>query len=88
MSDEGFVLGAGTLVAELVLDDEKPRILAMLSTALQRAVSPQILDVMRKAVDLWSRGETALAQLHLAYARLPPLTGEMQAFAPSPPMAF
>jgi hypothetical protein len=35
---------------------------------------------MRKAKDLWSQGEKFLAQLHLTYARLPPLT-EDQAFA-------
>jgi hypothetical protein len=52
----------------------------LLAAALGRAVSPRILDVMRKALDLWSRGEKFLAQLLLTFVRLPPLT-EDQAFA-------
>jgi hypothetical protein len=79
MTDEGLVLGAGTLLAR-PRGGEEPRILALLAAALGRVVSPQILDVMRKALDLWSCGEKFLAQLHLTFARLPPLT-EDQAFA-------
>ena len=42
--------------------------------------SPQILDILRKAIGFWTRGDKFLAQLHLTYARLPPLSEE-QAFA-------
>ncbi|WOJ90921.1 hypothetical protein RZS28_06450 [Methylocapsa polymorpha] len=79
--DEGFLLGADTLLATRALDGEEPRALALLAGAHGRALSPQILDIMRKAQDLWSRGEKFLAQLHLTFARVPPLTEE-QAFAP------
>ena len=44
------------------------------------AISSQILDVLGKAGALWKDGERFRAQMHLSYARLPPLTEE-QAFA-------
>ena len=44
------------------------------------AISPQILDILGKKIALWKGGEKFRAQLHLTYARLPPLTEE-QAFA-------
>ena len=80
ITDEGFLLGAGTLLAGLALDGEEARILTVLSAAFVCAVSPQILDVLGKAISLWKGGEKFRAQLHLTYARLPPLTEE-QAFA-------
>jgi hypothetical protein len=80
ITDEGLLLGAGTLLAGLALDGEDAHILALLSAAFACAVSPQILDVVGKAIGLWKGGEEFLAQLHLTYARLPPLTEE-QAFA-------
>jgi len=80
MTNEGLMLGAGVLLTRCAAEGEELRILALLAATHGRAVSPQIIDVMRKASDLWSRGEKFLAQLHLAFARLPPLT-EDQAFA-------
>ena len=80
ITDEGVLLGAGTLLAGLALDGEEARILAVLSAAFACAVSPQILDILGKAIALWKGGEKFRAQLHLTYARLPPLTEE-QAFA-------
>ncbi len=80
ITDEGLLLGAGTLLAGLALDGEEPRLLALLSAAFACAASPQILDILRKAIGLWTRGDKFLAQLHLTYARLPPLSEE-QAFA-------
>jgi hypothetical protein len=80
ITDEGLLLGAGTLLAGLPLDGEEARVLALLSAAFACAVSPQILDVLGKAIALWKGGEKFRAQLHLTYARLPPLTEE-QAFA-------
>jgi hypothetical protein len=78
ITGEGLLLGAGTLLAR-PRGGEEPCILALLA-AVGRVVSPQILDVMRKALDLWSRCEKFLAQLLLTFVRLPPLT-EDQAFA-------
>ena len=80
ITDEGFLLGAGTLLAGLALDGEEARILTVLSAAFACAVSPQILDILGKAIALWKGAEKFRAQLHLTYARLPPLTEE-QAFA-------
>jgi hypothetical protein len=80
ITDEGVLLGAGTLLAGLALDGEEARILTVLSVAFACAVSPQILDILGKAIALWKGGEKFRAQLHLTYARLPPLTEE-QAFA-------
>ena len=76
ITDEGLLLGARTLLAGLPLDGEEARILALLSAAFACAASPQILNIMRKAIGLWKGGEKFRAQLHLTYARLPPLTEE------------
>jgi hypothetical protein len=88
MTSEGLVLGVDTLLVRphdgegaLAQDSEGPRILALLAAAHGRSVSPQILDSIRKALDLWSRDEKCLAQLHLSHARLPPMTCDAQAFA-------
>ncbi len=80
ITNKDFLLGADTLLATGVLEGEEARALALLAAAHVRALSPLILDIMRKAQDLWSRGEKSLAQLHLTFARLPPLTDD-QAFA-------
>ena len=80
ITHEGLLLGAGTLLAGLALAGEEARILALLSAAFACAVSPQILDILGKAIALWKGGEKFRAQLHLTCARLPPLTEE-QAFA-------
>ncbi|HYP57751.1 MAG TPA: DUF4258 domain-containing protein [Beijerinckia sp.] len=81
ITDEGLVLGAGTFLARvgqdergrqrLILDDEQ-RILALLSTAYERPVTPHIVTKLRRAAELWNGGEKALAHIHLSHARLPP----------------
>ncbi len=80
ITDAAILLGAGILLAGLSLDGAEPRLLALLAAAFGCAASPRILDVMQKATGLWKGGEKFRAQLHLTYARLPPLTEE-QAFA-------
>jgi hypothetical protein len=81
ISREGLMLGAGTVLAgiakeergrlRLALDDE-PRALALLATAYERPVEDYVLAKMRRAAELWTEGDKALAHIHLAYARLPP----------------
>jgi hypothetical protein len=85
ISGEGLMLGAGTVLAgtardecgrpRLALDDE-PRALALLVTAYDRPVEAYILAKIRRAAELWSEGDKALAHIHLAYARLPPCDEE------------
>jgi hypothetical protein len=81
ISREGLTLGAGTVLAgeakdergrpRLALDDE-PRALALLATAYERPVDVRLLAKLRRAAELWSDGEKALAHIHLARAGLPP----------------
>ncbi len=81
ISGGGLTLGAGTMLAwmgqdergrpRLALDDE-PRAMALLATAYGRPVETYVLAKMRRAAELWTEGEKALAHIHLAHARLPP----------------
>jgi hypothetical protein len=64
----------------LLLDGEEERVLAILSAAYGRSIPASVINKLRKAADLWSRGERALAQIHLSQASLPSLNGEDQAF--------
>jgi hypothetical protein len=80
ITGEGLMLGAGTVLAgmgqdergrrRLALDDE-PRALALLATAYERPVESYVLAKMRRAAELWTDGDKALAHIHLAYAKLP-----------------
>ncbi len=81
LTDDGFFLGAGALLASRALDGEELRMIAMLTAAYRRLSAAQVLEAVRKSANLWSRGEKCLAQLHLNYAGLPPLANEQQAFA-------
>lgn len=82
---EGLTLGARTVLAgmpkeergrpRLALDVE-PRALALLATAYDRPVEACIVAKLRRACDLWTDGEKALAHIHLAYASLPPCEEE------------
>jgi hypothetical protein len=44
----------------LALDDE-PRIVALLATAYEQPVGPQVLAKIRRACELWNAGEKARA---------------------------
>jgi hypothetical protein len=54
----------------LALDDE-PRAMAMLATASGQPVETYVLAKMRRAAELRTEGDKALAHIHLAFARLP-----------------
>lgn len=76
---EGLVLGAGTVVvpAEGIcrlksLKGQEQRILALLSAAHGKAVSPSVLGNIERAGKAWSKGGDCLAYIHLAHARLQP----------------
>ena len=48
-----------------------PRVLALLSVEAERTVADDVLTPIAAASDPWRRGEKALANLRLIYARLP-----------------
>ncbi len=87
-TEEGLVLGAGTVLAKaivdpwgrpaLAVDGAEERILALLSIAYGKGVDPAILDHIRRASEQWSRGELHLALIHLAYTGLSELTDEQE----------
>jgi len=88
-SEEGLVLGAGTVLAkasvdrlgraELSIDGVEERIVALLAIAYGAAVSPSVLGDIRRASDYWSRGQTSLALIQLAYTGLPTLPDSKEA---------
>jgi hypothetical protein len=75
---EGLVLGAGTILLPTEgarrlkkLDDEKERVLALLSAAYGESVAFAVLGHVERAAKAWSEGDDCLAYIHLAHARLP-----------------
>lgn len=75
---DGLVLGAGTVLAKrgdawgrLYLAIDEQQVMALLAIAYGRPTAPHVLQKIRRAADLWSEGEKALAHFHLAYADLP-----------------
>ena len=60
------------------LDDG--RFLVLLSTVHGRPVSPSLVERARRAAGHWRRGDKALAHIELAFARLPRLEDEEDAF--------
>lgn len=84
--EAGLTLGAGTLLAkasrgaELDLEGKEQRILALLSVAHRRSVPVSVIGNIRKAASCWSRGEKALAHIHLSHARLPAFDDAEQSF--------
>lgn len=89
LTEDGLVLGAGTILAkrrtnragmpELALDGAEERILALLAVAYGKAVGPSVLGNIRRASAAWRNGETALALIPLARSRLPKLPDEENA---------
>ena len=78
-TDEGLVLGAGTVLAavdsatgprRVKLDSDQRRLLALLSAAYARRVGPEVLPHIRRASTRWRDGETELAAVHLALTGL------------------
>ncbi|MGO8848024.1 MAG: hypothetical protein ACLQFI_22415 [Methylocella sp.] len=87
ITDLGFTLGAGTVLAKMDLDGrgrprlalgDETRVRALLAAALGRPAETYVLEKMRRAAELWNEGEKALAHIHLAFARLPLFEGEEQ----------
>ena len=76
-SDEGLVLGAGTILAasgetgrDVSVEPDEPRLRALLAAAHQRRPAAAALAHLRKAAQRWSEGEDALAAMHLALSGL------------------
>jgi hypothetical protein len=88
ITGEGLVLGA-TVLAEmrrdasgmplLAADGAPERILALLFIAYGKTVGPETLGNIHRAAKEWSRGETCLAQIHLAHSGLPRLPDDDEA---------
>jgi hypothetical protein len=81
MTDAGLMLGRETILvrpahgaaaaAELSVDSDAARVLALLCAAYGRPVADHVIAKMRRAAELWREGEKALAQFHLAFIGLP-----------------
>lgn len=81
IDDDGLSLGAGTVLARMIidrngapalaLDGEEERILALLSLAYRKRISIKALTYIKRASMQWTRGEKAIAHFELAYADLP-----------------
>jgi hypothetical protein len=85
----GVVLGAGSFLAPMRRDSAgreafdlsgEDRILALLAAAFGRPGGGGALATLRRASELWARGEKTLAHIHLAQCRLPKLETDEQAF--------
>ena len=74
---EGLVFGAGTVLVPVdgrrrlqKLKGQEARILALLSAAYGKAVSPAVLGNIERAGKSWHEGDDCLAYIHLAHAGL------------------
>jgi hypothetical protein len=86
ITEEGLVLGAGTVLAkmehrrgrapELVLDGAEERILALLAAAYGRPIEATVIDNIRRASDYCGEGEVCLALIQLVLSGLPQLEDE------------
>ena len=77
---QGLMLGAGTilLAAEGVrqlegLKGREEQVLALLSAAYGRAITPAVLGSIERAAKSWSEGDNFTAHIHLAHTGLHPL---------------
>jgi hypothetical protein len=76
-SDEGLVLGAGTVLAKsggsgrnIQIHPREPRLRALLAAAHLGQPSAGALAHLEKAAERWSEGRDAFAAVHLALSRL------------------
>ena len=76
-TNEGLVLGAGTVLAPTVespndirVDPSEPRLLALLAAAHLRMPTLGALNYIRRAAETWRQGKVALAAMHLALSGL------------------
>jgi len=83
LDEAGLVFGARTLLAPMRRDDygapwldleaDGARIFALLAAAYGRPVRSDVLEHVKGASEHWRRGDKALANIRLAFARLPRL---------------
>ncbi|MHB8885270.1 MAG: hypothetical protein ACYC5H_09305 [Methylovirgula sp.] len=83
VNDAGLVFGAGTVLARMTRDEgrdpvldlnaDRQRIFALLAVAYGRVASPDVFSHIEGASEQWRRGDKALANIRLAFARLPRL---------------
>ncbi|QXX74164.1 hypothetical protein MHY1_00972 [Methylovirgula sp. HY1] len=83
VNDAGLVFGAGTVLARMTrnkggesvldLNTDRQRIFALLAVAYGRVASPDAFRHIEGASEQWRRGDRALANIRLAFARLPRL---------------
>lgn len=81
INNDGLLLGAGTVlatmrrsqtgVATLTISGNEEKIFALLSLGYRQHLSIDLLRFIKRASLQWAKGEPALAQFELAYARLP-----------------
>ncbi len=77
---EGLVLGAGTVIIAADgarrlsgLHGQEARVMALLSAAYGRVVSPSVLGNIERAAKSWRERDDTLAYIHLAHVGLPEL---------------
>jgi hypothetical protein len=83
INDAGLVFGAGTVLARMTRDKggeavldlnaDRQRIFALLAATYGRTVPPEVFRHIEGASEQWRRGDKALANIRLAFARLPRL---------------
>jgi hypothetical protein len=76
-TSDGLVMGAGTVLVPVIakrrlqsLEGHEWRVLALLSAAYGRSVSPKVLGAIERAAIRWGEGQDCLALIHLALAGL------------------
>ena len=84
LTGQGFVLGAGTLLAKLgdkalPIEADQERIWTLLSVAYGHEVPLAVLGSLRRAAKHWQGGDKCLAAIHLAQMGLPDI-GEDAAY--------
>jgi hypothetical protein len=90
LTDTGLMFGASTMLATMRSDEsgapvldiaqDRARILSLLAVAYGRTVSGNVLKHIEGASNEWARGDKALANIRLAYAKLPRLERRENAY--------
>jgi hypothetical protein len=90
IGDDGLVLGAGTILTRMTgdsqgesaldLEESEDRVIALLAAAHGRPMSADLPRHLDEAFAHWRRGEKALANIRLAFARIPRLDDRSDAY--------
>lgn len=90
INEDGLVLGAGTVLARmnrdpsgaqvLAFDEDRPRLSALLAAAYCRSPPSDLPTHLESAARFWKSGDKALANIRLAFARLPRLDDRAGAY--------